>query len=192
MPVAPEDALARLKDGNERFVEGRPEHRFGAEERSACCAAQYPFAVVIGCSDSRVPVEAVFDAGVGEIFVVRTAGHVLTAAGLASVRFAVEKLGARLVVVLGHEECGAVSAALAGGAPEWLDPIIDKIDVSSADAATAPGDAENPLLAAAVDVHVENTVRHMREFVDGFDVEAPLVTGASYRLASGLVHWMTD
>lgn len=190
MPVTPDDALSRLKQGNRRFAEGRPAHRFAAEEREAVVEGQAPFAVVVGCSDSRVPVEAVFDVGVGELFVVRTAGHVLADASLASVRFAVEKLGARLVVVLGHEDCGAVGAALAGDAPEWLAPIVAKIDVSAADASTAPADAENPLLAAAVDDHVRDTVAALRAFATGFASAQPAVVGAAYKLGSGEVHWL--
>jgi carbonic anhydrase len=145
-----------------------------------------------------VPVETVFDSGVGELFVVRTAGHVLTAAGLASLRFAMEKLGVRLIVVLGHEDCGAVAAAFEGDAPEWLQPIVRKIDVSLADAACAPHDADDELLAAAVDNHVRDTVRGVRAWICEFsgasgDVgsdDAPLVVGGAYKLASGEVHWL--
>ena len=188
------DALTALKEGNRRFAHGESLDRFTAEERSRCVAGQKPWAVVVGCSDSRVPVEAVFDVGVGELFVVRTAGHVLTAAGLASVRFAVEVLGSRLVVVLGHEECGAVTAALKGGAPDWLEPIVSKIDVSPVDPACAPSDADDALLAAAVNRHVVATIARLEEFVNGFDVPADetKVVGGSYALASGAVHWLAD
>lgn len=184
------EALQLLKDGNARFAEGRAEHRFSAAERAGCVDGQSPFAVVVGCSDSRVPVEAVFDAGVGELFVVRTAGHVLTSAGMASVRFAVEELGSRLIVVLGHEECGAVTAALAGNAPEWLQPIVSKIDVSRVDESRAPADAEDTLLAAAVDEHVRDTVLAMREFVSKFAGPDVAVVGGAYKLESGQVHWL--
>jgi carbonic anhydrase len=184
-------ALQKLKAGNTRFAQGCPAHRFAAEERRDPTEGQRPYAIVIGCSDSRVPVEAVFDAGVGELFVVRTAGHTLAQASLASTRFAIERLGTRLVLVLGHEDCGAVSAALAGDAPEWLRPITDQIDVSSADPARAPADAENRLLAAAVDDHVRETRAALRAFIDEFapDVE---VLGAAYKLDSGKVHWLED
>lgn len=188
------DALSALKEGNQRFADGESIDRFTAEERSVCVAGQKPWAVVVGCSDSRVPVEAVFDVGVGELFVVRTAGHVLTAAGMASVRFAVEVLGSRLIVVLGHEECGAVTAALKGGAPEWLEPIVSKIDVSPVDPACAPADADNVLLAAAVNRHVAATIARLEEYVEAFDVPAgeAMVVGGAYKLASGKVHWLDD
>lgn len=185
-------ALQLLKDGNSRFMANQDRTRFTLDERAASKAGQRPFAIVVGCSDSRVPVEAVFDVGVGELFVVRTAGHVLSAAGLASVRFAVERLGTRLIVVLGHEDCGAVSAALAGNAPEWLEPIIASIDVADVDPAKAPHDADNPLLAAAVDHHVHETVAALQVFASGFDEgrDETLVVGGAYKLESGEVHWL--
>lgn len=188
------ETLDRLAQGNARFASGRTPTRFTAEERSASLAGQRPFAVVVGCSDSRVPVEAVFDAGPGELFVVRTAGHVLAQASVASIRFALEKLGTRLVVVLGHEDCGAVEAALAGDAPEWLAPIIEKIDVSHVDPMRAPADAdaEGALLAAAVDDHVRDTVTELVDLIEGMDVPSGsvIVRGGAYKLASGEVHWL--
>ncbi len=193
MTISAEEALDRLKAGNVRFAGGRPLHRFAAEERAAVVHEQKPIAVVVGCSDARVPVEAVFDAGVGELFVVRTAGHVLAASALASVRFAVEKLGCNAVLVLGHEDCGAVTAALAGDAPEWLQPVVSQIDVADVDPSRAPSDAEDPLLAAAVDDHVRDTVEKLRSFAQGFGLRPlPLVVGAAYKLASGEVHWLED
>lgn len=189
--TAPE-ALRALRDGNARFASGTSSTRFSAEERSALREGQRPRAIVVGCSDSRVPVEAVFDAGPGELFVVRTAGHVLAQASVASVRFALEKLGTRLVVVLGHEDCGAVSAALSGEAPEWLEPIVGRIDVSHVDPSRAPEDADDPLLAAAVDDHVRDTVSELGDLIAGFDVahDEVVVVGAAYKLTSGEVHWL--
>jgi len=129
--------------------------------------------------------------GVGDLFVVRTAGHVLAAASIASVRFAVEKLGARTVVVLGHEDCGAVGAALAGDAPAWLAPITDHIFLADVDIAAAPADADDALLAAAVDRHVLDTVNVLRALVEAFDLaDDVVVCGAAYKLASGEVHWL--
>jgi carbonic anhydrase len=188
------EALQGLREGNARFASDKPLHHFTAEERAATVAGQKPWAVVVGCSDSRVPVEAVFDVGVGEVFVVRTAGHVLTEAGLASVRFAVEVLGARLIVVLGHQECGAVSAALKGGAPAWLDPILNKIDISEVRASCAPDDADDKLLAAAVDSHVLASVDRLKTYTENFDVAAGeiMVLGGAYKLASGEVHWLEE
>lgn len=191
MGISAPDALARLKDGNRRFVESSSTYRFHAAERAAVTGGQKPWAIVVGCSDSRVPVEAVFDVGVGELFVVRTAGHVLAEASLASIRFAAEKLGSRLIVVLGHEDCGAVEAAIGGDAPEWLQPIVSHIDIDGVSAENAPADAEDALLAAAVDEHVRDTVGILDAFVCDFKLEeAPLVVGGSYKLGSGAVHWL--
>lgn len=186
------NALELLKQGNARFVAGHSSERFTPEERAASLEGQAPYAVVVGCSDSRVPVEVVFDAGIGELFVIRAAGHVLTQAGLASLRFAIEKLGTTTVVVLGHEDCGAVDAALSGYSPEWLAPIVDRIDVEHVDPSDAPADADNPLLAAAVDLHVRDTVRDIIEWFDEIDlpVDQPTVVGAAYKLATGEVHWL--
>lgn len=191
MSVSPQDALKRLQEGNHRFAAGEARSLFTAEERARSLEGQEPWAIVVGCSDSRVPVEAVFDVGVGELFVVRSAGHVMSPTGLASIRFAVEKLGARLVVVLGHEDCGAVSAALCEDAPEWLDPIIGQIDVARVDPVHAPADADDALLAAAVDAHVLDTANRLRKWFSAADVpDVPAVVGAAYKLVSGEVHWL--
>ncbi len=192
MPYDTPTALKRLRDGNLRFAQGQPKGRFSAEERERSVGGQHPWAVVVGCSDSRVPVEAVFDAGPGELFVVRTAGHVMAQASLASIRFAVEKLGAQTVVVLGHEDCGAVSAALAGDAPEWLAPIVKHIRIDEIDPSQAPEDADDALLAAAVDEHVRDTVEILKAFFGeiGGSVQTTGVVGAAYKLASGRVHWL--
>jgi carbonic anhydrase len=112
-PQSPDDALWFLLDGNERFVRGRMEHPHqDAGRRTATLDGQQPFAAILGCSDSRAAVEIVFDRGLGDLFVVRTAGHMVGAEVLASLEFAVAVLGAPLVVVLGHDSCGAVGAAL--------------------------------------------------------------------------------
>lgn len=191
MITNPDIALQRLRDGNRRFADGLSGGQFTAQRSTESAAGQNPWAVVVGCSDSRVPVEAVFDVGVGDLFVVRTAGHVLAAASIASVRFALEKLGARTVVVLGHEDCGAVSAALAGDAPAWLAPITDHIFLADVDIAAAPADADDALLAAAVDRHVLDTVNVLRALVAQFDLaDDVVVCGAAYKLATGEVHWL--
>lgn len=109
------EALQKLMDGNKQFTLGKPVHKnLGLEGLSALKEEQEPFAVVIGCSDSRVPPEIIFDQGLGEIFVVRVAGNVVGPIELDSVEYAVEKLHCPLVIVLGHENCGAVKATLLG------------------------------------------------------------------------------
>lgn len=107
-------AWKALKEGNERFVAGKPEHPSqGIEHRAGLTESQKPTAVVFGCGDSRVAAELIFDQGLGDMFVVRTAGHVIDSAVLGSVEYAVTVLNVPLIVVLGHDSCGAVKATLA-------------------------------------------------------------------------------
>jgi carbonic anhydrase len=113
-PASPDEALRFLLEGNERFVAGRPHHpNQDAERRVASAGNQNPFAVLFGCSDSRVAAEIVFDRGLGDLFVVRTAGHLVGEEVLASIEYAVAVLDTPLVVILGHDNCGAVGTAVA-------------------------------------------------------------------------------
>jgi carbonic anhydrase len=112
--TSPITAWKALKEGNERFVAGQPEHPSqSVEHRASLAEAQKPTAVVFGCGDSRVAAEIIFDQGLGDIFVVRTAGHVIDSAVLGSIEYAVTVLDVPLIVVLGHDSCGAVKATLA-------------------------------------------------------------------------------
>jgi carbonic anhydrase len=109
----PAAALLALLEGNSRFVDGRPEHpNQDVHRRAELQAGQAPFAVVFGCADSRVAAEIIFDRGLGDLFMIRTAGHGVDSAVLGSVEFAVEELGVPLVLILGHDSCGAVTAAV--------------------------------------------------------------------------------
>jgi carbonic anhydrase len=109
----PATAWKALKEGNERFVAGRPAHPSqSVEHRAGLADGQRPTAVVFGCADSRVAAEIIFDQGLGDMFVVRTAGHVMDSAVLGSIEYAVTVLGVPLIVVLGHDSCGAVQATL--------------------------------------------------------------------------------
>jgi carbonic anhydrase len=111
--TSPEDAIEALKDGNARFFSGKTTHsEIDANQRRAQIMGQAPFAAVLACSDSRVPVEIVFDQGLGHLFVVRVAGNVLGDMELGTLEYATEHLGVQLIVILGHEGCGAVAAAL--------------------------------------------------------------------------------
>lgn len=127
MPKTALEHLQQLLEGNARFARGS-----AAIERAELALGQEPFAVVLGCSDSRVPVETVFDRGPGEIFVVRVAGNVVTSETLASIQYAVELLKTSLVLVLGHTGCGAVSAALEqlrapAALPGEIGPLVEQI-----------------------------------------------------------------
>src|ERR1700742_2709359 len=114
MSPTPVTAWKALKEGNERFVAGKPEHPSQSiEHRASLADGQQPTAVLFGCADSRVAAEIIFDQGLGDMFVVRTAGHVIDSAVLGSIEYAVTILNVPLVVVLGHDSCGAVKATLA-------------------------------------------------------------------------------
>ncbi|MCV7193805.1 carbonic anhydrase [Mycolicibacterium brumae] len=132
----PRSAWKALKEGNQRFVAGEPEHPSqSVDHRSSLAASQKPTAVVFGCGDSRVAAEIIFDQGLGDMFVVRTAGHVLDAAVLGSIEYAVEILEVPLVVVLGHDSCGAVGAALAAlddgqVPPGYIRDVVERVTSS--------------------------------------------------------------
>src|SRR3954451_9072189 len=130
--MRPADALAELLDGNRRFVEGRPEHGHDVSAAAAASGGQAPRAVLLGCIDSRVPLEAIFDQTFGSICVVRSGAHVLDRAVLGSVEFAVAKLAVPLIMVLGHKRCGAVQATVESlrthGRPDGdLGYLVDEI-----------------------------------------------------------------
>lgn len=111
--MAKNKALKKLLDGNKRFVEGKSEYPNRCEEtRTNLLKEQKPYAVILSCSDSRVPIEIIFDVGLGDVFVVRTAGHVLSPEVMGSIEFAIKELDVRLVMILGHENCGAVKSAI--------------------------------------------------------------------------------
>jgi carbonic anhydrase len=155
--VSPEEALKRLMEGNARFVAGRmtrvaPEDVASARHNVA--TGQRPFAVIVGCSDSRVSPEIVFDEGLGDIFVIRTAGEVVDDAALGSIEYAVEHLGSQLIVVLGHQRCGAVSAAVAGeDAPRHIATLLKAIEPAVEQTKGEPGDpVENAVHAQAINV----------------------------------------
>jgi carbonic anhydrase len=156
-------ALRRLLDGNVRYREGRAEHceRLAAQ-RSACAEEQHPFAAILGCSDSRVPPQLVFDQGPGALFTIRVAGNVATDAVTGSIEYAVEKLGVPLVLVLGHSRCGAVSACLHGGAESvdgHLGVVLRAITPAVDRARQAGGDP----LDNAIRFHVQNVAGQLRE-----------------------------
>ena len=134
--TSPVTAWKALKEGNERFVAGQPEHPSqGIEDRARLAAEQRPTAVVFGCADSRVAAEIIFDQGLGDMFVVRTAGHVIDSAVLGSIEYAVGVLNVPLIAVLGHDSCGAVKATLAaldeGAVPSgWIRDLVERVTPS--------------------------------------------------------------
>lgn len=126
--TTPEAALQRLMDGNKRFLNNQSQHPNRCEEtRKALLEGQKPYAVVLSCSDSRVPVEIIFDAGFGELFVVRTAGHTLSEEVVGSIEYAVQALDVKLVMILGHSKCGAVQSAISYSKKKDLDGESDNL-----------------------------------------------------------------
>jgi len=155
--VGADEALSRLLNGDKRFVAGKSEEPTGAalvERRHALAKDQKPFAVILGCSDSRVPPELIFDVTLGDIFVVRTAGEVVDAIVLGSLEYAIEHLGTKLIVVLGHERCGAVTAAVSGATDTGDIPdVLKAISPAVEETKRQSGDAiENAVRANARDI----------------------------------------
>jgi carbonic anhydrase len=194
------EALERLRDGNRRFVAGRGNvgGLSSRSRRAALVSGQEPFAIVLGCSDSRVPAEIVFDQGLGDLFVIRVAGNVVAPSQIGSVEFAAERFGTRLVVVLGHSQCGAVLATLEElrrpreSQSRNLRSIVDRIrpSVESLLATDLRSDRD-ALVSAAVRANVRaaaNQLRHGSEVVEQLiKDDGLLVVGAEYSLETGLV-----
>lgn len=186
--LAPEEGLARLKKGNWRFssapfTNGKPV----ADRRAETGQAQHPYAVVVGCADSRTPPELIFDSNLGELFVVRAAGNLLGDYGLGSIEYAVEHLGCRLIVVLGHERCGAVKAALgAKDASGHVGALVRDLQGAVTMGRAMPGDPlQNAIIANAV--QVAEQIRRQAQFGDVAG-EVTVIT-AYYDLDTGVVEW---
>jgi carbonic anhydrase len=152
------EALQKLMDGNKRFVTGTLAQKdLGATKREELSKGQNPFAIVLTCSDSRVPPELLFDQGLGDIFVVRVAGNVVDPIALGSIEYAAEHLGSPLLIILGHSKCGAVKATLeAKGKPEGnIGAIVKKI-IPAADAAKKKGGTPDEILEMAIKENAKN------------------------------------
>ena len=217
--VPPADELSRLKEGNGRFTAGNPHPHESADERKYMAAnslenpsmislgmtseqaakrraelikSQHPFAIILSCSDSRVPPETVLDEGLGDLFIVRVAGNVLNTEGLGSIEYGVEILGARLIVVLGHQSCGAVDAAMKtvatkGKAAGHIQSLVTAI--KPVVQATPKGDLETTTKANVK--HVVDALRSstpiLKARVDSGDVQ---VIGGYYTLDTGVVTFL--
>ncbi len=182
-------ALPKLIDGNKRFAESKAEHiNQSAERRTELAKGQKPFAVIVTCSDSRVPPEIIFDQGLGDLFVIRTAGNIVDDIGLGSVEYAVEHLGVRLIVVLGHERCGAVDATVKGGeAPGHIAKLIEEIKPAVEKAKKQPGDLLDNAILSNINMVVkqlQDSEPILKEFVHSKNL---IVVGARYDLDDGVV-----
>ena len=188
------EVLRRLLEGNQRFVRGETASpRRGPDDFRPLAEGQRPVAVIVGCADSRVPPELLFDQGVGDLFVVRVAGNVVKAAGppiKGSIEYAVAELGVSLVMVLGHSECGAVKAAIKhiddrDALPGALGQLVNSIRPAVAKAKGMPGDLLDNALRANVAIGVE-TLRSLQPIVaPAVKRGAVKIAGAMYDLRTG-------
>lgn len=199
------EALRRLREGNERFVAnvGSMKSLSSAARRVKLAVAQEPFAIVLGCSDSRVPVEIVFDQGLGDLFVIRVAGNIVAPSLIGSVEFAAAQFGTRLVVVLGHSQCGAIMATLeelkrptANQSPN-LKSIVDRIRPAVQDLLPGrPNDGAAGLVRRAVRANIIASVRQLRHgsviIEDLIARRGLIVVGAEYSLETGIVEFLEE
>ncbi len=184
-------AIQLLADGNKRFIANNILKKdLSSQKRAELSKGQKPFAVILTCSDSRVPPELIFDQGLGDIFVIRTAGNIVDQISLGSIEYGVEHLNAPLLLVLGHEHCGAVQATVDGGeAPGNIKALINKIkpSVEKAKAGGACGNTlyeqaeDENIFATIVDIEKSTIVEHL---VAGGKLK---VIGAKYKLTTGEV-----
>jgi carbonic anhydrase len=194
------EALGRLQEGNARFVANQLRTLEHAHEsrRAALVSGQAPFAIVLGCSDSRVPAELVFDQGFGDLFVIRVAGNIVAPSQVGSVEFAAERYGTPLVVVMGHSQCGAILATLeeltsgTASASANLRSIVDRVRPSVATViGAARGAAPETLVSQAVRANVRASADHLRHgsaLLEGLIARnGLLVVGAEYSLETGVV-----
>ena len=191
--VAPAEAISKLKEGNGRYASGNLQHPGQTTERRAELAkSQHPFAIIVGCSDSRVPPEIVFDQGLGDLFVVRVAGNVIDDHSQGSIEYAVDHLAVRLIVVLGHQSCGAVKAAketiaAKTKAAAHIQSLITAIQ--PAVEATINGDLDATVKANVKDVvqALSSSTPILKPKVDSGEVQ---VIGAYYSLDTGSVTFL--
>ena len=199
MTVPAREALVRLREGNQRFVSGVRSLESLLTQTRRAVAEQRPFAIILGCSDSRVPAEIVFDQGLGDLFVIRVAGNIVAPSQVGSVEFAAERFGISLVVVLGHTQCGAIEATLeqvrgnASDSPN-LRSIVDRIRPAVATVlAAGPGDSDDRLLRQAVRANVRASAEHLRHgsaLLEQLNQNGRLmVLGAEYSIETGAVEF---
>ena len=197
-PSTPAQAWAALVDGNHRFVEGKPAHpNQDVDRRAALVGEQIPFAALFGCADSRLSAEIIFDVGLGDLFVVRNAGQVIAETILGSLEYAVEVLGVSVILVLGHDECGAIRSAMDSSSGklrargEFIQHIVARIQPTVTNA-FAQGKTN---IDEVTELHIQDTIdeimtrsKVIREAVETGKLG---VVGANYKLALGEIHPIT-
>lgn len=179
------EAIQKLKEGNARYLDAtsNPGDISKLIRKKTCEEGQSPYAIVVTCSDSRVIPESIFSAGIGELFVIRVAGNVIDNHQLGSIEYAADHLGSNLVVVLGHTHCGAVGAAIGGGAEGFIKSITDEIR-------SAIGDEKDELKASCL--NVGRSVSAIRDGLKLSDESRLKACGAMYHIDSGEVEFLND
>jgi len=182
-------SLKKLLDGNRRCATCKQQNpRQDAKRRKEVTKGQKPFAVIVGCSDSRIPPELIFDQGLGDLFVVRLAGNIVDALALGSIEYAVEHLGTKLVVVLGHGKCGAVTAAVqSADAPGHVSAIVKAIQPAIKKVQKMPGDLVDNAIRANTSLvvgKIKTSKPILAEMVEKGEIE---VIGAYYNIETGAV-----
>jgi carbonic anhydrase len=201
MTIPGHDALDRLREGNRRFVANvRGVDAYHLPRRAELVTDQEPFAIILGCSDARVPAELVFDQGLGDLFVIRVAGNIVAPSQVGSVEFAAERFHTRLVVVLGHTECGAILATIeelrrpSEAQSKNLHAIVDRVR-PSVETLMATGTQldHTSLVREAVRANIRASVDHLRHGSEILELliqnEGLLVVGAEYSLETGQVEF---
>jgi carbonic anhydrase len=190
--MTPAAAIERLKAGNRRFVANTPKPRDWSAKIVATAAGQFPFAAVLGCMDSRVPIEIAFDQGLGDVFGVRVAGNVVNEDELGSLEYAVH-VGARLIVVLGHTGCGAVKGAIEGVRMGNLTGLLAKIQPAVAEASCSDA-KDDHCVAEVAEANVRLALRQIRErspyLKERIDAGSVGLAGAIYDVATGEVTFL--
>jgi carbonic anhydrase len=201
--VPAKEALARLRAGNDRYVHNvRSVDSMISHSRRGDMSSQAPFAIVLGCSDSRAPAEIVFDQGLGDLFVIRVAGNIVAPSQVGSVEFAAERFGTRLVVVMGHTQCGAIDAAIEaitrenGPASRNQQSIVNRVrpgieGLVATELARDPVRLRRQAMRANVRASV-NHLRHGTEVIERLAEEGLVVVGAELDLTSGEVNFFDE
>ncbi|MFE0463553.1 carbonic anhydrase [Kitasatospora sp. NPDC058965] len=197
LPSTPREAFDVLLAGNRRFVSGEPSHpNQDAERRTEVAPGQSPFAVLFGCSDSRLAAEIIFDRGLGDLFVVRTAGHVMGPEVLGSIEYGIAVLGTPLVIVLGHDSCGAVAATRAAvqdgtTAEGYVRDVIERVTPSVLATRAAGHTEDGEFIAEHIRHTVDLLLDRSRIVADAVAAGRAAVVGLSYRLADGTTEIVT-
>jgi len=203
--ISPDAALERLREGNRRFVsdEVSEETLASREHRAGAATPQSPFAIILACSDSRVPTELIFDRGIGDLFVIRVAGNIVAPSQIGSIEFAAKQFNTRLVVVLGHSNCGAIIATLQELALKGshrspnLRAIVDRVRPAVEPLLTDGANVDDEaVIASCVRANVQASVEKLRhgslileELIDAGDLK---IIGAEYSIETGNIEFFED